>query len=288
MDRLKQQQRHLSNFANLDIDSIASEILAVLGTTKQLQLLSRRYPKLDISTAYHVTAAVRDLRIARGERPVGRKIGFTNRTIWDEYNVHAPIWSYTYDTTVRDLSTSTAADTAFSLDGISEPRIEPEIVFGLAKSPTPSMDDDTLLGCIGWIAHGFEIVHSAFAGWKFTPADTVAAVGLHSALLIGTRHEHTSQGSEKWKSSLRVFEIGLYCNGQLMDQGRGLNVLGSPLAALRHLVELLAVDQFNPPLAAGEIITTGTLTKALPVNSGETWHTELRGISLSEARIRFV
>ena len=35
---------------------------------------------------------IRRLRIARGERPLGYKIGFTNRGIWDRYGVHAPIW----------------------------------------------------------------------------------------------------------------------------------------------------------------------------------------------------
>ncbi len=47
-----------------------------------------------------------------------------------------------------------------------------------------------------------------------------------------------------------------------MERGQGSNVLGGPLSALRHLVELLARDPHNPPLQAGEIITTGTLTRA--------------------------
>jgi 2-oxo-3-hexenedioate decarboxylase len=31
----------------------------------------------------------------------------------------------------------------------------------------------------------------------------------------------------------------------------------------------------NPPLTVGEIVTTGTLTRALLVAAGETWTTEL-------------
>ena len=61
-------------------------------------------PTLDLKDAYNVTAAVRAQREARGERPIGRKIGFTNRTIWEEYGVYAPIWGYVYDRTVRDLT----------------------------------------------------------------------------------------------------------------------------------------------------------------------------------------
>jgi 2-oxo-3-hexenedioate decarboxylase len=72
-----------------------------------------------------------------------------------------------------------------------------------------------------------------------------------------------------------------------MEHGCAANVLGGPVSALRHLVELLAVDPINPPLSAGEIVTTGTLTRALPVTPGETWTTELAGVALAGIRVRF-
>jgi hypothetical protein len=45
-------------------------------------------------------------------------------------------------------------------------------------------------------------------------------------------------------------------------------------------------DRVNPPLAAGEIVTTGTLTRALPVSAGETWRTELTGVALDGLCVR--
>jgi 2-oxo-3-hexenedioate decarboxylase len=57
---------------------------------------------------------------------------------------------------------------------------------------------------------------------------------------------------------------------------------------LRHLVDTLACDQLNPPLAAGEIVTTGTLTRAFPVAAGQTWTTELTGVALGGVSVRFV
>jgi 2-oxo-3-hexenedioate decarboxylase len=56
---------------------------------------------------------------------------------------------------------------------------------------------------------------------------------------------------------------------------------------LRHLVELLARDPINPPLTAGEIITTGTLTRVPPVGPGEIWSTALTGLALDGIRVRF-
>jgi 2-oxo-3-hexenedioate decarboxylase len=267
----------------MDVQEIAQEAFAALGTSCKVAPFSARWPDFGLDDAYRVAAAVRAQRETRGERPVGRKIGFTNRTIWAEYNVHAPMWGYMYDRTVHDLSKESFDA---SLRGLAEPRIEPEIVFGLAAAPTPGMDEHALLGCINWIAHGFEIVQSIFPNWTFLAADTIAAYGLHGALWIGPRHSVASR-SDDWRPELSAFEIDLFRNGVLADRGRAANVLDGPVFALRHLVELLAADPLNPPLSAGEIITTGTLTRAFPVAEGEVWTTELTGIPLEGARIRF-
>jgi 2-oxo-3-hexenedioate decarboxylase len=269
--------------APFEIDAIASSAFAALGGGRQVAPFSSRIGNFTLDDAYRATDAVRRLREARGERAVGRKIGFTNRTIWAEYGVYAPIWGSVYDRTVRDLAD---IGDPFFLSDLAEPRIEPEIVFGLASAPAPGMDEAALLACIDWVAHGFEIVQSIFPGWKFSAADTVAACGLHGALLIGERHPVAPRPAE-WHRTLSNFEIDLSRNDAHVDHGRAANVLDGPLSALRHLVDLLARDPVNPPLAAGEIVTTGTLTRAFPIAAGETWRTALSGISLEGIEVSF-
>ena len=272
-----------SSNALSDLRSITAEALAALDTGHQISPFSARFSAFDLDDAYHVAAAIRQMREARGETPVGRKIGFTNRTIWAEYNVYGPIWGYVYNRTVHNLAE--IGDT-FSLMGLAEPRIEPEIVFKLALAPAPGMDETALLACIDWVGHGFEIVQSIFPGWKFSAPDTVAAFGLHGALLIGPRHSIAAH-AEDWSRTLSTFEIDLKRDGAVIDHGRARNVLGGPVSALRHLIDILEGDQVNPPLAAGEIITTGTLTRALPVSAGETWTTKLTGVAFDGIRVRF-
>jgi 2-oxo-3-hexenedioate decarboxylase len=268
----------------MNLHDIAKEVLEVLGTGRQLDPFSKVYPDFGLKDAYNVTATVRAEREARGERSIGRKIGFTNRTIWAEYGVYGPIWGYVYNDTVRDL---TPEGLEVSLSGLAEPRIEPEIVFGLAAPPAPGMDEQALIRCIDWIAHGFEIVQSIFPNWSFQAPDTVAAYGLHGKLFIGPRHSAAAR-REEWAQELSRFEIDLFRNGALVDHGAAANVLDGPLLALRHLAETLAQDELSPALAAGEIVTTGTLTRAFPVAAGEEWTTRLSGIPLEPARIRFV
>jgi len=267
----------------MNIQEIADQAFAALDTGRQIGPFSDNDPDFGLNDAYRVTAAVRAQREARGERPIGRKIGFTNRTIWAEYGVYAPMWGYVYDKTVRDL---TAEPLRVSLDGLAEPRIEPEVVFGLAAPPKPGMDADELIRCIEWAAHGFEIVQSIFPNWVFKAADTVAGYGLHGRLFIGPRHSLGERRGE-WTKELSRFEIDLFRNGAHVDHGVAANVLDGPLFALRHLVETLAQDPQNPPLAAGEIVTTGTLTRAFPVAAGEQWTTKLTGIPLEGASIAF-
>jgi 2-oxo-3-hexenedioate decarboxylase len=144
-----------------------------------------------------------------------------------------------------------------------------------------------LLACIDWVAHGFEVVQSIFPGWKFSAADAVAAFGLHAALIIGHRHQVAAAPGE-WSRTLSSFEIDLKRDGTVLDHGRAENLLGGPVSALGHLIDILARDQVNPPLAPGEIVTTGTLTRALPVAPGEIWTTELTGVALDSICTRFV
>ncbi len=264
-------------------EQLAHEIMEAWAARRQIAPLTTRLPGFSLDDAYQVTAALRRIRQARGERSVGRKIGFTNRTIWDEYQVHAPIWGDMYATTLQETEGNAALDLAPYL----EPRIEPEIAFGLARAPEPGMDEAALLSCIGWVAHGFEIVHSMFPGWRFAAADTVAAFALHGAYRLGPRRPIAEAPEEGWLSALAHFEITLRRDGAVVDRGQAENVLGGPLSALRHLNDLLAEDKHNPPLEAGEIITTGTVTRAFPVAPGEAWQTEIHGLALPGLAIRF-
>ncbi|MCY1536945.1 2-hydroxyhexa-2,4-dienoate hydratase [compost metagenome] len=137
-----------------------------------------------------------------------------------------------------------------------------------------------------WIAHGFELVQSHYPAWQFQAADTVADNALHGALFVGPRKEPASLGPGL-ADRLARFQIDLSCNGTLRETGCGANVLGSPLAALAHLLTALAERPADEAIQAGELVTTGTLTRAYPVHAGETWSTTLDGIDLPGMRIVF-
>jgi 2-oxo-3-hexenedioate decarboxylase len=251
------------------VSALASEAFSLLGTGRQVTPFTARHPGFDLGEAYEVAARVRDLRAARGEQPVGRKIGFTNRSVWSSKGISAPIWGYVFDSTVHDLPRSGGVMT---LGSLTEPRIEPEIVLHLATAPTPGMSEAELLRCIDWVAHGFEIVFSIFPGWNFEAADATVAYGVHAALMLG---ERCAIGDDRavWGRRLSEFDIELVRADGATFSGHARNVLGGPLTALGFLVEEIARHPASEPLRAGEIVTTGTLTEAPAAVAGERWST---------------
>jgi 2-keto-4-pentenoate hydratase len=226
-------------------------------------------PGFDVAAAYAQSLAVRQLRMARGEVPRGYKVGFTNRTIWPRYNVFAPIWGTVWDSTLSFCDGTGEV----SLTGSCQPRLEPEIVFGMKARPAPGATLDQLFDAIEWVAPGFEVVQSHLPDWKFLAPDTVADGGLHARLLVGLRTplKMLAADAGQLDALLAGAQAHLHKGDREVALGQGLNVLGSPLRALHHFVNTLRACPGAPDLAAGDVVTTGTWTDAWPVAPGEQW-----------------
>jgi 2-keto-4-pentenoate hydratase len=217
---------------------------------------------------------------------VGRKIGFTNRNIWAQYGATSPIWAHVYDGTLIHARDNTAT---LSLAGSAQPRIEPEIAFMLRAPPPVGCEDPAvMLEYIDWLAPSFEIVDCHFADWKFNPADAAADFSLHWRLIVGTPHVIRQAEIPALAAQLHDCRVTLAMNDRVMDRGSGANALGHPALALAFLADILARQPQFAALARGEIVTTGTLTAALPVQSGETWTSRYEGLPVDGLSLRFI
>ena len=239
---------------------LGEELVRVHEGARLVPRFSERYPGLTAGQGYAAARALHQHRLAQGWKAVGRKIGFTNRTLWERYGVHEPMWGTVYDRTLIHAEQDKAV---VRLEGLVQPRIEPEIAFRLKKAPRSA---EELPECLEWMAHSVEIVQCHHPDWKVSIADCTADNGLHGRLVLGT--PLPIHGLD----TLPSVEARLFKGDRQVDRGVGANVLGSPLLALGFLVRLLG-DQ----LQAGEVITTGVLTDAHPVAPGETWRTEVTG-----------
>ena len=235
---------------------------------------------LSMADAYAVAELTRQRRAARGERALGYKIGFTNRSIWDRYGVHAPIWGPVWDSTTQLLE---GAQAHTSLHRLVQPRLEPEVMFGFRSSPRRGMNEAELAACIEWVAHGFEIVHTHFADWRFAAADTVADFALHGRLFVGPRVPIARFADPR--AELAALKVRMFCGDRLVDEGEGTVVLDGPLTALRVWFDAMAAQPHGWQVNPGDMVSPGTLTDAWPLSPGQTWRTELSDVRLPGLRL---
>jgi 2-oxo-3-hexenedioate decarboxylase len=160
------------------------------------------------------------------------------------------------------------------------PKIEPEIVFKM-KAPVEGVADAAAaLAAVEWLALGFEIIDCPYVDWTFQPADFVAAYGLHAALIVGDPLPVTAANIPDLVQQLPTFKVRLSKDGQLVQEGWGRNSLRSPALCLAELASAMAKQNGGEPLAAGDMVSSGTLTESTPIQPGATWTTSVEGIDL--------
>ena len=138
-----------------------------------------------------------------------------------------------------------------------------------------------------WLALGFEIIDCVFPDWKFQPADFVASFGFHAALVVGRPRPVDPAMIPALVEELPRFELRLLKDGEPVDEGSGRNSLRSPALCLGELAAALLRQPGAEPLAAGELISTGTLRAAQSIAAGETWSADVDGIDLRAVSLKF-
>jgi 2-oxo-3-hexenedioate decarboxylase len=256
--------------ANEIADTYARRVLTTAPTTRE--------GGLDLPTAYAVEHELVHRRQAEGHRSVGRKVGFANKAVWRALKLETLVWAHMYDDTVRY---STGGQATLDVAGMIWPKIEPEIVFKL-KQPIPAgtTDPSAVLGAVEWLTLGFEIIDCPYADWKFQPADFVAAYGLHAALVVGEPLDVDEGNIAALAEALATFRVTLARNGDPVAEGSGRNSLRSPALCLAELAAAAARRTPAEPLAAGELVSSGTLTESQSIAAGQIWTATVDGLRL--------
>jgi 2-oxo-3-hexenedioate decarboxylase len=260
-------------------EALAGEIELAYAVRTPLVPPSERFPGFDLATGYQVEAELAKRRAAQGHRAVGRKIGFANRAVWRVFKLDTVGWAHMYDDTVLYAREGAAS---LSLGRMIAPKLEPEIVFKLARAPEGDPGDPAaVLAAVEWLAPGFEIVDAAYPNWKFTPPDFVAAYGLHAGLVVGAPVPVTRHNIPALAEQLGMVQVALWKDDAIAAQGSGKNVLGNPALALGELARGLARQAGADPLAAGELVASGALTDNQFIAPGERWSVVMQGLPVA-------
>jgi 2-oxo-3-hexenedioate decarboxylase len=199
------------------------ELISLHAVPREVPPFSERFANLTPEEGYAAARGLHAHRFAAGWRPVGRKIGFTNRTAWTNYGADEPMWGTIYECTLLYAENDEAT---VLLAGLVNPRIEPELCFRLRAAPQQSNDLEQLLTSIDWMAHAVEVAQCHHPGWRFKLPDSIADNGLHGRLIVGTPIKTTRVTNIVER--LVDVEVILRKDGAEVERGVGANGQDDP------------------------------------------------------------
>jgi 2-oxo-3-hexenedioate decarboxylase len=226
-----------------------ANIAALAKTVDDAARNARAIAQLSQKTAitadegYDVQAASFARRLARGERQVGVKMGFTSRAKMVQMGVSDMIWGRLSDAMlVEDGGEIDLADYV-------HPRVEPEIAFLLGASLHGPITAVEALAAVEAVAPAMEIIDSRYRKFKFSLADVVADNCSSSGFVVGA-----------WQNpdaDLSNLGMVMEFNGRPVQIGSSGAILGHPVRALAAAARLS-----TEPLEAGWIVMAGGATAA--------------------------
>jgi 2-keto-4-pentenoate hydratase len=213
----------------------------------------------DIETAYAIQSQWTDLRLGRGERIVGRKIGLTSKAVQQQLGVGEPDYG-----TLWESSFYEAKDGRVTIPGSDfiQPRIEGEVAFLIGESlREPSITPERILAATEACALGIEIVDSRIADWKIKLIDTIADNASYGGFTLRPWDRHMRE------TDLSALEMRVSYNGVPAGEALGSAVLGNPARSAAWLANKLL--EFGVSLEPGDVIISGAFMKMLPFRSGD-------------------
>nr|WP_279325980.1 2-keto-4-pentenoate hydratase [Bacillus sp. FJAT-47783] len=216
------------------------------------------FSKMTVDEAYYTQLEQIRQKVEAGGKVVGKKIGLTSKVMQEMFQVNNPDYGHLLNTMMH-LDGSDV-----SLSRFIQPKLEFEIAFVLKKDlKGPGVTVLDVVEATDYIVPAIEIIDSRIKDWKISFEDTVADNGSSAGVIIG--------GKPTKLDEVNVSHIGMavYRNGTYFDSAAGAAVMGNPARAVAWLANALV--KYDISLYKGEVILSGALSKAVPVESGDQW-----------------
>lgn len=237
----------------MDIERLAGHLDDARRHGREVERLTLGAPDLDLSQAYRVMDAGIALRVARGERVIGLKMGLTSEAKRRQMSLDAPIYGVLTDAMeVRE---------PFHLRGTLHPKIEPEIAFRFARGLRGAPDRAGVLAACTGVGPALEILDSRYRDFKyFSLPDVVADNASSSHVVLPERWVEVEGGD------LSSVELVMSIDGTLRQRATGAAISGDPVLSVVQLCALLVTRGRSLP--AESVVLAGAATVAEPLVAG--------------------
>ncbi|GII95706.1 2-keto-4-pentenoate hydratase [Sinosporangium siamense] len=215
----------------------------------------------EVLAAYGVQRELVQLRLDRGDRLAGVKLGFTSEGKRRQMGVHDLILGQV----TEGMAVADGAD--IDISGFIHPRVEPEVVYLLGRR-IATVADALAPDAVVAVAPGIEIIDSRYENFRFSLADVVADNTSAAGFAVGPWQPYDPGA---WNRGV-VFEL----DGRAVHVGSTAAILGDPRRAVVEAARLAAA--VGVELEPGWLLLAGAATPAEPLVPGSHVRTEIQGL----------
>ena len=244
-----------------DHRAAAEALLAAEDNRTQIGLLSLANPGMTLDDAYAVQSELVAIKLARGRKVIGWKIGLTSRAMQEQLKIDTPDSGVLFD----DMLFATGS--TVPKNHFIQPRVEAEIAFLMARDlsgATTTRDD--VLAATGQVAPSLEILDTRIlrndpaTGQARIITDTVSDNAANAGIVLGDQRHPVSAHDLRWVGAI------VRRNGVVEETGLGAGVLDDPVTGILWLVHRLAA--YGQGLKAGDVVLSGSFVRAIEAPPG--------------------
>jgi 2-oxo-hept-3-ene-1,7-dioate hydratase len=229
---------------------------------RQIRMISLDHPDMTMADAYAVQRAWLDLKLRRGRRVIGHKIGLTSRAMQQAVGIDEPDSGFLLDDMVFPDGGRVPTGRFIGL------RVEAELAFILAKPLTgPGCTLSDVLGATDVVTPALEILDTRIfrvdpeTKRTRTVLDTISDNAANAGIVLGGRPFRPLDHDLRW--------IGAICqkNGRVEETGLAAGVLNHPAMGVAWLADRLA--ETGEELKPGDIVLAGSFIRPIEVGKGD-------------------
>lgn len=238
----------------------------------QLAHFSKQYADMTIEDGYRINRAWMQIKLAKGEKRIGHKIGLTSRAMQISSQIDEPDYGTLLES-MRYVCTS-GESLAIPVKNFLKPRVEVELAFVLKKELRgPNITVQDVLAATDYITPAIEIIDARIEQFdRHTKVprkvfDTISDNAASAGIVIGDVASDARYAIDPQTTDLPW--VGAICryNGVVEETGLAAAVQGHPAVGVAWLANKLA--PWGEHLEAGEIVLAGSFTKPVVAQAGD-------------------
>ena len=240
---------------------LAERMLADYDARRPNEIFAERGTEwLTLDDAYLLQRTVAKLRVARGERCLGYKVGCLSSSVQEQLGLREPVCGYLWQTEAITSGSCLTYEPRGGTNGSGFVNLAIEGEIALRLSQDVSADTTIDQGIEDFVECWFPVIelHNAvFRGPKPTSKELVAGNAMHAGFVM------PSFPRDSCLSALNQAEIRIEIDGRLVEKKSVADLPEGPLGSVRRVASLLRPT--TERLKAGDIVLTGSPGKLLPI-----------------------